>query len=121
MAASLRAVCAALGKTGSVSGSVSLCRDIFGFARSKVPAAPNNTRPVPVLNINKFVGLLRGKHFHVHLIFTGSDLLTDNDRRRIDYEVFRLRDIYTAAGIGIGIVTREGRTAANSAGHARVL
>jgi hypothetical protein len=116
MAASLRGVCAALGRTGSVS----LCRDILGFSGSKIPAAPNNTRPVPVLNINKFVRLLRGKHFHVHLIFAGSELFTNNDMRRMDYEVFRLRDIYAAAGIGIGIITMERRTAANSAGHAVV-
>jgi hypothetical protein len=114
MATSLNQVCAALGKTGSVS----LCKDILGFDRSRVPSALTNTRPVPRLNINRFVRLLRGKHFHVHLIITGSDLLTDKDRDFIDYAVFRLRDIYTAAGIGIGIVTRELRTAANSAGHA---
>ena len=114
MAASLRGVCAALGRTGSVS----LCRDILGFTGFKIPAAANNTRPAPVLSINRFVRLLRGKHFHVHLILAGSEMFTGKDMSRIDYEVFRLRDIYAAAGIGIGIVSGEGRPAANSAGHA---
>jgi hypothetical protein len=50
----------------------------------------------------------------------GSDLLTQNDQDVIDYAVFRLRDIYSAAGIGVGLVTRDPRTAANSAGHATV-
>jgi Metallo-peptidase family M12B Reprolysin-like len=125
MATSLKKVCSALGKTGSVS----LCRDIFGFAGSRlgttdartgVPPRVNATRPVPTISINQFVRLLRGKHFHVRLIPAGSDLLTDNDRDVIDYAVFRLREIYSAAGIGIGLVTQEDRTAANSAGHAVV-
>jgi hypothetical protein len=56
----------------------------------------------------------------VRLIVAGSDLITANDREIIDYAVFRLRDIYSAAGIGVGRVTRDLRTAANSAGHATV-
>ncbi|MFD7917156.1 hypothetical protein ACFV30_41885 [Streptomyces sp. NPDC059752] len=56
----------------------------------------------------------------MRLIVAGSDLITANDRQVIDYAVFRLRDIYSAAGIGVGRVTRDLRTAANSQGHATV-
>ena len=84
-----------------------------------MPPAGTLTRPVPRVSINQFVKLLRGKHFHVRLILAGSDLLSDNDRDVIDYAVFRLREIHSAAGIGIGIV-QEPLTAINSAGHAVV-
>jgi hypothetical protein len=82
MATSLKKVCSALGKTGSIS----LCRDILGIAGSRlgtsnartgVPPRVNATRPVPTISINQFVRLLRRKHFHVRLILAGSDLLTD--------------------------------------------
>jgi hypothetical protein len=73
-----------------------------------------------VLNVNRFAQLLKGKHFHVRIIVAGSDLLSANDQDVIDYAVFRLRDIYSAADIGVGRVTRDVRTAANSAGHANV-
>ena len=116
MATSLKAVCAALGRTGQVS----LCRDVLGFFEGKMPAAVKETRPRPELSLKRFIGLLRGLHFHLHIIVTGSDLLTSNDRDVIDYGVFRLRDIYSAAGFGVGVVTRELRTAANSSGHATV-
>jgi hypothetical protein len=64
--------------------------------------------------------LLRGEHFHVQLIVTGSDLLSENDTRVLDYDIFRLRDIYTTAEIGIGIVSWDLRTMQNSSGHAVV-
>ncbi|WHZ26428.1 MAG: hypothetical protein OJF51_001223 [Nitrospira sp.] len=116
MASKLKKVCAALGFTGEVH----LCRDILGFAGSKLPAAVVNTRPLPQLSLNQFIRLLRGRYFHVRLILAGSDLLNQSDRDVIDYAVFRLRDIYMQAGIGVGLVTQELRTSGNSAGHASV-
>jgi hypothetical protein len=116
MVASLRRVFSALNRRGTVS----LCRDIQGFSHGRVPAALNAGRPRSQININQFVRLLRGEHFHVQLIITGSDLLSENDTRVLDYDVFRLRDIYATVEIGIGIVSRDLRTTQNSGGHAVV-
>jgi Metallo-peptidase family M12B Reprolysin-like len=116
MAVSLRKLSSALG----LPSQFSVCRDMFGFTGSRVPAPLSTTRPRPVLSLTRFAQLLRGEHFHVRLIVAGSDLLTTNDQDVIDYAVFRLRDIYSTAGIGVGLVTRDLRTAANSAGHATV-
>jgi hypothetical protein len=113
---SIRTLCTALGQTGEVS----ICRDILGFDASRVPDAVVATRPRPTLSLTRFAQLLRGRHFHMQIIVAGSDLLTQNDRDVIDYAVFRLRDIYSAAGIGVGHVTSDLRTAANSSGHATV-
>jgi hypothetical protein len=93
---------------------------MLGFTESRAPARLSTARPIPVLSLTRFAQLLRGQHFHVRLIVAGSDLLTANDRDVVDYAVFRLRDIYSTAGIGVGLVTRDLRTAANSAGHATV-
>ena len=40
----------------------------------------------------------------------------DNDA--LDYAVYRLRDIYVNAGIGVGLILRQSLTVANSKGHA---
>ncbi len=116
MVASLKQVFSALNRKGNVS----LCRDVLGLSNGRVPAAVDTARPKPQINVNQFVRLLRGQHFHVQLIVTGSDLLSDNDTKVLDYDVFRLRDIYATAEIGIGIVSRELRSAQNSGGHAVV-
>ncbi|MGW2084092.1 hypothetical protein [Streptomyces sp. NPDC001880] len=70
--------------------------------------------------MNRLANSLQGQHIHVRLIIAGSDLITANDRNTIDYAIFRLRDICMAAGIGVGRVTWDLRTAANSSGHATV-
>jgi len=116
MVASLRQVFSALNRRGNVS----LCGDILGFSNGRVPAAVNAARPKPKINVNQFVRLLRGKHFHVQLIVTGSDLLSENDKKVLDYDIFRLRNIYSAAEIGIGIISWDLRTAQDSSGHAVV-
>jgi Metallo-peptidase family M12B Reprolysin-like len=113
MTMSLRQVFSALG----LGKSVSLRNDVLGFTEAR---RFNNTRPRPDFSVADFVHGLRRAHFHVHLIIAGSDLLTANDRRTIDYAVFRLRDTYFRSGIGVGRVTRDPRTAANSGGHATV-
>jgi hypothetical protein len=114
--ASLKQVFSALNRRGTVS----LCRDILGFSNGRVPAALNDARPRPQLNINQFIRLLRDQHFHVQLIVTGSDLLSENDKKVLDYDIFRLRDIYATAEIGIGIVSRDLRVSRDSGGHAVV-
>lgn len=116
MAASLKKVFSALNRPGKVS----LCRDVLGFLNDRVPAAISAMRPKPGISMSQFIRLLRNRHFHVRLIVTGSDLLNVNDRKALDYDVFRLRDIYSAGEIGIGIVSWDLRTARNSGSRAIV-
>lgn len=115
MSGSLRQACTGLG----LLGPVSLCRDVLGYNAGRLPIAPAS-RPRPDFSLSRFMQLLRGPHFHVQLIVAGSDLVTDNDQIVIDYAVYRLRDIYSTNGIGVGRVSRDLRTAANSNGHATV-
>lgn len=117
MAVSLNTVCRALG----VSGRVSFCGHILGFlADQNVPAPLNPDRPRSMISLTDYVHLLKVTYFNVQIIIAGSDLLNVNDRKAINYAIYRLRDIYRMAGIGVARVTRVDLTAANSQGHATV-
>lgn len=119
MPVSLRAVATALGITKQ---QLSVCGDLYGFIRHHVPNALNVTRPHPTISIHRYAELLRNAHIHVHLIIAGSDLLSisGDDWDVLDYAVFRLRDIYNQAGIGVGLVTWETRSAKDAGVHATV-
>ncbi len=116
--ASLRALTAFLGFPNNAS--VSVCRDLLGFTQGRMPSAVVSSRPTPRIGLVGYVRAFRQSHFHVRIIVAGSDLLSTTDPVAIDYAVFRMRDIYSNAGIGIGVVLRQNLTAANSQGHATV-
>ena len=84
MAISLLKLCTTVG----LKRPVSICRDVLGFEGSRVPGALVATRPQPELRLKRFADLLKGQHFHVHIIVAGSDLLTENDQSVLDYAVF---------------------------------
>jgi len=122
MTISLRDVCRALSHTGTVS----LCKDVLGFAGGRCPqkippvSSPPPARPDPSFSVRTFVAGLRETHFNAELLWAGSDLITDSDRAVLEYAVYRLRDIYTSNGIGIGTVAFRGFTVADAHGHATV-
>ncbi|MGW5375328.1 hypothetical protein ACWESM_07810 [Nocardia sp. NPDC003999] len=96
---------------------LSVCQDLLGFTAGRPPLGLFPNRPAARVSMNAFVRNMRQSHIHVRVIVAGSDLLTANEREIVDYAVFRLRDIYTNAGIGIGLILRQDLTAANSKGH----
>jgi Metallo-peptidase family M12 len=100
--------------------TISVCRDLLGFDAATIPRPVVSTRPKPVVSLRNYVQQFKGQHFHVRLIVAGSDILSPGSRDVIDYAVFRLRDIYSSANIGIGLVLRQSLTSANSNGHATV-
>jgi hypothetical protein len=116
MTISLRKVAATHGFTGQVF----VCSDLLGFEGGHLPGALVPTRPRPQLSLKQHVQLFRTSHFDVHLIFAGSDLLTTADHDAINYAIFRMRTIYYANGIGVGRVSWQMLTVANSSGHATV-
>jgi hypothetical protein len=100
--------------------SVSVCRDLLGFTEGKMPDPVFPFRPKPTISLSNFVRGYAQQHFDVRIIVAGSDMLSQKDRQVIDYAIFRLRDIYSTAGIGIGQVLRQNLTVTNSQGHATV-
>jgi hypothetical protein len=110
---SLRTTCAALG----VVPPLSVCRDVLGFTRGRVPTRLSTARDVPSVSLRSYVGRLRDTNFDVTLTLAGSDAMTIIDEEVIDYAVWRLRKIYSAAGICVRLVHRDPRLVADSLGH----
>jgi hypothetical protein len=113
---SLKGVCSALGAPAPVS----VCRDILGFKGKKVGPRLDDARPQPLLSLNGFVAGLRDLHFDVQLILAGVDVFSGSDDDALDYAVYRLRDIYKDAKVGVGRITRQPLTSASSLGHVTV-
>jgi hypothetical protein len=110
---SVRTTCAALG----VVPPLSVCRDVLGFTRGRVPTRLSTARDVPAVSLRSYVGRLRDANFDVTLILAGSDAMTVADEQVIDYAVWRLREIYSEAGICVRLVHRDPRLVADSLGH----
>jgi len=97
--------------------NVSVCRDLLGFSASHPPGALFRRRPAARVSMNDFIRSFRRQHFHVRIINAGADTMSSADEAALDYAVYRLRDIYVNAGIGVGLILRQRLTVANSRGH----
>ncbi|HEX8844142.1 MAG TPA: zinc-dependent metalloprotease family protein [Pyrinomonadaceae bacterium] len=83
--------------------SVSVLSDFFGFFRGRVPddADPNVIARVSLLGL---MNSLQGKHIHLNVIRVGIDNFTDDEIDKIDYAIYRIRNIYKQVSIGVGRV-----------------
>jgi hypothetical protein len=106
--ASLRAFATCIG----CSTNFSVLRDFFGYASSppwgQAPAMQQANLPQS-LSVLTQVKRLKLPHFPLDLVRVGTNgagLLADVDEQNIDCAVQIARDIYAAAGIGIGKVDR---------------
>jgi len=84
-------------------GSVSVLFDLFGFFRSRVPADPCSTATAEVSLLNH-VRSLQGRHIHVNIIRVGIDNFTDAEIDKIDYAIYKARNIYRTVNLGLGRV-----------------
>jgi hypothetical protein len=88
------------------SGSNSVLRDLFGFARSRVPFIGSTTSAVSVKDT---LDGLQGRHIHINVINVGwvnefSSTNADTGRRKVDYAIMRTRQIYQQVNLGVGRV-----------------
>lgn len=60
---------------------------------------------------------LKGKHVHVNVIRVGIDNFTSAEVDRIDYAIFKARNIYRTVSLGIGRVQHFDVTAADADGR----
>ena len=88
-------------------GRVSILRDLFGFSRGRVPAE-QAADAVAEVSLIRLVRDLQGPHLHLNVIRVGFDALPEAARpaavEKLDYAIFRIRQIYRPAGLGIGRV-----------------
>lgn len=100
-------------------GDISVLRDILGFSRRRVPTDPDNTVTASV-SMLQFIDEIQGDHIHLNVIRVGFDILTnatqDEYDHKIDYSVYRARNIFRQVAIGIGRVERYFITSAQADG-----
>ena len=101
-------------------GTVSVLGDLFGFIRNRVPIEqdPSVTAEVSLLQL---VRDLQGDHIHINVIRVGFDALSATDQAdgldKIDYSIYRIRNIYRPVGIGVGRIEHWFITAAEANGR----
>ena len=104
--ASLRAVAACIG----ITGDFRVVRNFFGYASAPPWTLANSQASLPQsLSVLTQVKRLQQKHFHLDCIRVGTganNLLAAVDEQNLDCAVQWARDIYGAAGIGIGRYNR---------------
>src|SRR5262245_40881439 len=86
--ASLRALAACIG----ITGSFSVVRDFFGY-QSGIP------RPLSLLKQAK---LLKGQYINLNVIEVGENFLSF-DEKEIDFALDRMREIYAVPSVRLGI------------------
>lgn len=92
------------------SGDATVLRHFFGFVRGQMPPDPiqSSATLTPRVSVRQQLWALRNLHFNLNIITLGSDLFTDADLIEIDYSIYRLRNIYSKVGIGVGRVLHFG-------------
>lgn len=118
MAASVKAILGCIGVP--TAGPVSILGQMFGFSRARVPPDPDTSVTAQV-SVLRLVRDLQGPHIHVNVIRVGFDTLSATDQdvgfRKLDYAIYRIRNIYRPAGLGVGRVEHYVIDAADSNGR----
>ena len=117
--ASVKAIMGCLGI--DTSGTVSVLGDFFGFIRARVPADPDTTVTAQVSVLSHVQGV-QGQHIHLNVIRVGFDAISggatalDAAFEKLDYALYRTRNIYRQVNLGVGRVLHWFITAAESDG-----
>lgn len=97
--ASLRALAQCIGVDG---GQISILGHFLGFARWRIPSDP--TGATVSISLKRQAQRLQGKHLHLNVIAVGSDNFTDGEYERIDYMIYKTRNVYNQRSLGVGRV-----------------
>jgi len=81
------------------SSSASILNSLFGFSRTRAPTDPVTVSQVSLLN---HLSSLKGKHIHLNIIRVGIDNATDADEDKIDYAIYKARNIFRTVNLGVG-------------------
>jgi hypothetical protein len=111
--ASVKAIMNCIGV--DTSGTVSILLHFFGFFRARVPADPCSSATAQV-SLLDHVKSLQGKHVHLNIIRVGIDNFTNAEVDRIDYAIFKARNIYRTVNLGIGRVEHYDVTSSEAGG-----
>jgi hypothetical protein len=116
----VQSVKAALNCIGTGGGTRSVLGDLFGFFLRRVPTDPDTSVTARV-SLTAHLQGLSGRHLHINVIGVGLDSLSAADQQtaleKIDYGIYRTRNIYQTVNLGIGRVQHWEITTAASGGR----
>lgn len=102
------------------SRNVSVLGDLFGFFQRRVPTDPDPTVTASV-SVQSQLRALAGRHIHVNMITVGFDTLNaagqQTARDKVDYAIYRTRNIFAPVSLGVGRVEHYVISAAESGGR----
>jgi hypothetical protein len=102
------------------SRDTSVLVDLFGFARGRVPTDPDPGVAAEVSVLQQLRGV-QGQHIHLNVIRVGFDLIAaadaDQAAERLDYAIYRIRNIYRQVDLGVGRVEHFEITSADADGR----
>lgn len=99
----------------STAGNVSILGDFFGFFRQRLPTDPIATQTAQVSLLSQMRSL-QGRHIHLNIIRVGIDNFTAAEVNRIDFALYRARQIYQPVNMGIGRIEHYDVTSASAGG-----
>jgi hypothetical protein len=102
------------------SRNTSVLVDLFGFARGQVPTDPDPGVAAEVSVLQQVRGV-QGQHIHLNVIRVGFDLIpaadADEAAEKLDYAIYRIRNIYRQVDLGVGRVEHFEITSADANGR----
>jgi hypothetical protein len=104
---------------GVTQPNVSVLAHFFGFSRGRVPTDPDPNTPSQVSMLEAVRGA-QGRHVHLNVIRVGFDAIPaatrDQAVERVDYAVYKMRNVYRQVSLGVGRVQHRVVTAAQANG-----
>ena len=97
------------------SGTVSILGHMFGFIRRRVPDDPCSTTAAQVSMLGQ-IRSLQGRHFHINVIRVGIDNFTSDEVDKIEYAIYKARNIFNTRNLGVGRVNHYDVTSAAAGG-----
>jgi hypothetical protein len=99
--------------------NISVLRDFFGFSRARLPTDPDSNTTARV-SLAAAIRGVQGRHIHLNVIRVGFDAISPTNRPaavdRLDYAIYKTRNILRQRNLGVGRVEHYVITAAEADG-----
>lgn len=99
----------------NTGGNVSVLFHGFGFFRGEVPQEADTSVTAQV-SMLQLMQSLQGKHIHLNVIRVGIDNFTDDEIDKIDYAIYKIRNVYRPVSLGVGRIEHYDVTSADADG-----
>jgi hypothetical protein len=97
-------------------GTVSVLFHLYGFFRARVPTDPEPTATAQV-SLLEHMRALQDDFVNLNVIRVGIDNFSEDEIDRIDYAVYKIRNIYETRDLGVGRVEHYDITSTDANGR----